>query len=96
MDLDAVLRIRPEVALVDELAHTNVPGSGRHDKRWQDVLDILGGGINIIIVAAVTPGPGTDVLLRRAARIAFQGPGGTRRSPCHRRRHQAASGQERV
>jgi two-component system, OmpR family, sensor histidine kinase KdpD len=40
MDLDAVLRRRPEIALVDELAHTNAPGSGRHDKRWQDVLDI--------------------------------------------------------
>ena len=48
MDLDAVLRRRPEVALVDELAHTNVPGSGWHDKRWQDVLDILGAGINVI------------------------------------------------
>ena len=48
MDLDAVLRRRPEVALVDELAHTNVPGSGRHDKRWQDVLDILGAGIGVI------------------------------------------------
>jgi two-component system, OmpR family, sensor histidine kinase KdpD len=48
MDLDAVLRRRPEVALVDELAHTNVPGSGRHGKRWQDVLDILGAGIDVI------------------------------------------------
>jgi two-component system, OmpR family, sensor histidine kinase KdpD len=48
MDLDAVLRRRPEVALIDELAHTNVPGSGRHDKRWQDVLDILGAGIHVI------------------------------------------------
>jgi two-component system sensor histidine kinase KdpD len=48
MDLDAVLRRRPEVALVDELAHTNVPGSGRHDKRWRDVLDILGAGIDVI------------------------------------------------
>jgi two-component system sensor histidine kinase KdpD len=48
MDLDAVLRRRPEVALVDELAHTNVPGSGRHEKRWQDVLDILGAGIGVI------------------------------------------------
>jgi two-component system, OmpR family, sensor histidine kinase KdpD len=47
MDLDAVLRRRPEVALVDELAHTNVPGSGRR-KRWQDVLDILAAGINVI------------------------------------------------
>jgi two-component system sensor histidine kinase KdpD len=48
MDLGAILRRRPEVALVDELAHTNVPGSGRHDKRWQDVLDILGAGISVI------------------------------------------------
>jgi two-component system sensor histidine kinase KdpD len=48
MDLDAILRRRPEVALVDELAHTNVPGSGRHDKRWQDVLEILGAGIDVI------------------------------------------------
>jgi two-component system, OmpR family, sensor histidine kinase KdpD len=48
MDLDAVLRRRPGVALVDELAHTNVPGSGRHGKRWQDVLDILSAGINVI------------------------------------------------
>jgi two-component system, OmpR family, sensor histidine kinase KdpD len=48
MDLDAVLRRRPEVALVDELAHTNVPGSGPHDKRWQDVLDILDAGIHVI------------------------------------------------
>ena len=48
MDLDAVLRRRPKIALVDELAHTNVPGSGRHDKRWQDVQDILGAGIDVI------------------------------------------------
>jgi two-component system sensor histidine kinase KdpD len=48
MDLDAILRRRPEVALVDELAHTNVPGSGRHDKRWQDVLEILSAGTSVI------------------------------------------------
>jgi two-component system sensor histidine kinase KdpD len=48
MDLDAVLRRRPKIALVDELAHTNVPGSGRHDKRWQDVLELLGAGIDVI------------------------------------------------
>jgi two-component system, OmpR family, sensor histidine kinase KdpD len=48
MDLDAILRRRPGVALVDELAHTNVPGSGPHEKRWQDVLDILGAGIDVI------------------------------------------------
>jgi len=48
MDLDAVLARRPKVALVDELAHTNVPGSGRNEKRWQDVLEILNAGIDVI------------------------------------------------
>jgi two-component system, OmpR family, sensor histidine kinase KdpD len=48
MDLDAVLRRRPGVALIDELAHTNVPGSGRNGKRWQDIRDILGAGIDVI------------------------------------------------
>src|ERR1700746_1725341 len=40
MDLDAVLARKPEVALVDELAHTNIPGS-RNAKRWQDVEELL-------------------------------------------------------
>jgi two-component system, OmpR family, sensor histidine kinase KdpD len=53
LDVDAILRRRPEVALVDELAHTNVPGSGRHDKRWQDVLEILGAGISVITTVNV-------------------------------------------
>ena len=48
MDLEALLRRRPEVALVDELAHTNVPGAGPHEKRYQDVLDILSAGIDVI------------------------------------------------
>src|SRR5215469_15986853 len=48
MDLDAVVARRPEVALIDELAHTNVPGSGRHEKRWEDVLEILDNGIAVI------------------------------------------------
>jgi two-component system sensor histidine kinase KdpD len=48
MDLGAVLRRRPDIALVDELAHTNVPGSGQNEKRWQDVMDILGAGISVI------------------------------------------------
>ena len=48
MDLDAVLARHPQVALVDELAHTNVPGSGRHAKRWEDVLELLDNGINVI------------------------------------------------
>ena len=46
MDLDAVLARRPEVALVDELAHTNAPGS-RHEKRWQDVEELLVAGIDV-------------------------------------------------
>jgi two-component system, OmpR family, sensor histidine kinase KdpD len=48
MDLDGVLRRNPGVALADELAHTNVPGSGRNAKRWQDVLDLLDAGIDVI------------------------------------------------
>jgi two-component system sensor histidine kinase KdpD len=47
MDLDAVLARRPQVALVDELAHTNVPGS-RYAKRYQDVEELLRAGINVI------------------------------------------------
>ncbi|MFG2919858.1 histidine kinase, partial [Kitasatospora sp. NPDC048298] len=43
MDLDGVLARRPSVVLVDELAHTNVPG-GRHAKRWQDVEELLAAG----------------------------------------------------
>ena len=53
MDLDAVLARTPEVALVDELAHTNVPGSGRHEKRWQDVIELLDAGINVITTVNV-------------------------------------------
>ena len=47
MDVDAILRRRPQVALVDELAHTNVPGS-RHEKRYQDVLQLLDSGISVL------------------------------------------------
>ncbi|MEV0410712.1 sensor histidine kinase KdpD [Streptomyces sp. NPDC050448] len=47
MDVDAVLARRPAVALVDELAHTNVPGS-RNPKRWQDVEELLQAGIDVV------------------------------------------------
>ncbi|OCC11293.1 sensor histidine kinase KdpD [Streptomyces sp. PTY087I2] len=47
MDMDAVLARAPEVALVDELPHTNVPGS-RNTKRWQDVEELLAAGIDVI------------------------------------------------
>ena len=47
MDIDTILLQKPQVVLVDELAHTNVPGS-RNEKRWQDVLDIIDNNINVI------------------------------------------------
>jgi two-component system sensor histidine kinase KdpD len=46
LDLDAVLERRPQLALVDELAHTNAPGA-RHPKRWQDVAELLDAGIDV-------------------------------------------------
>ncbi len=52
MDVDAVIARRPQVALVDELAHTNVPGA-RNGKRWQDVLLLLDEGINVITAVNV-------------------------------------------
>src|SRR4051812_14821241 len=47
IDLDAVLRRRPQVVLVDEYAHTNAPGS-RNEKRWQDVEELLDAGIEVV------------------------------------------------
>jgi two-component system, OmpR family, sensor histidine kinase KdpD len=47
MDLDAILERKPEVVLIDELAHTNVPGS-RNPKRYQDVQDVLAAGVHVI------------------------------------------------
>src|SRR3982750_3002647 len=52
MDLDAILERRPTVCLVDELAHTNAPGS-RHGKRYQDVEDLLRAGIHVITTVNV-------------------------------------------
>ncbi len=46
MDLDAVLDKKPNIVLVDEFAHTNVPGS-RHEKRWQDINELLDAGIDV-------------------------------------------------
>jgi len=47
MDLNAIINMHPEVVVVDELAHTNIEGS-KNEKRWQDVVDILNAGINVI------------------------------------------------
>jgi two-component system sensor histidine kinase KdpD len=47
MDMQAVINLRPEVVVVDELAHTNIESS-KNEKRWQDVMEILDAGINVI------------------------------------------------
>lgn len=47
LDVQAVINLRPEVVIVDELAHTNIEGS-KNEKRWQDVMEILDAGINVI------------------------------------------------
>src|SRR5476649_1219064 len=52
MDLNAILNLRPEVVVVDELAHSNIEGS-QNEKRWQDVRDILNAGINVISVVNI-------------------------------------------
>ncbi|MEU6233753.1 sensor histidine kinase KdpD [Kitasatospora sp. NPDC047058] len=52
MDLDTVIARKPAVVLVDELAHTNIPG-GRHAKRWQDVEELLDAGIDVITTVNV-------------------------------------------
>lgn len=87
MDLDAVIARRPQLVLVDELAHTNVPGS-RHAKRWQDVLELLDAGIDVYtalnvqhvesrkeyveqITGITVRETVPDTLLQRAAQIIF-------------------------
>ena len=47
LDVPAILTLRPEIVIIDELAHTNIEGSN-NEKRWQDVMDILDAGINVI------------------------------------------------
>lgn len=47
MDLQAIISLRPEIVIVDELAHSNIEGS-KNEKRWQDVMEILDAGINVI------------------------------------------------
>jgi len=47
LDVQAILLMQPNVVLIDELAHSNIPGS-KNEKRWQDVLDVLDAGINVI------------------------------------------------
>jgi two-component system, OmpR family, sensor histidine kinase KdpD len=85
LDLDAILKRKPQLVLIDELAHTNIPGS-RHPKRWQDVIEIIESGIDVFttmnvqhlesrkeIVEAITGIPVRetvpDLILERATQI---------------------------
>lgn len=65
MDLDAVLVRKPEVAVVDELAHANAPGS-RNEKRWQDVLDLLAAGISVMTAVNVQHLEGVQDVVKSA------------------------------
>ncbi len=47
LDVQAILLLHPEVVVIDELAHSNIPGS-KNEKRWQDVIDVLDAGIDVI------------------------------------------------
>jgi two-component system, OmpR family, sensor histidine kinase KdpD len=68
MDLEAVLSRRPEVVLVDELAHTNVPGS-RNSKRWQDVDEILAAGISVMAAMNVQHLESVEEVVRSATGV---------------------------
>src|SRR5437016_10725028 len=71
MDLDAVLRRKPQVALVDEIPHTNAPGS-RNRKRYQDVLALLDAGINVIGALNVQHLESLNDLIERATNVAVR------------------------
>ena len=68
MDLDAIIARRPRLALVDELAHTNVPGS-RHDKRWQDVGELLADGIDVYSTLNIQHLESLNDVVARIARV---------------------------
>jgi two-component system sensor histidine kinase KdpD len=71
LDLDAILRRRPTVVLVDELAHTNVPGS-RHPKRYQDVEELLDSGIDVYTTMNVQHFESLNDVVERITRIRMQ------------------------
>jgi two-component system sensor histidine kinase KdpD len=71
MDVDAIVARRPQVAIVDELAHTNVPGSS-HAKRWEDVRFLLDEGINVISAMNVQHLESLNDVLERELAIAVR------------------------
>src|SRR5258708_11085589 len=68
MDVDAIIARKPDVVIVDELAHTNAPGS-RHPKRYQDVEEIVGTGINVITAVNIQHVESLNALMRRVTGI---------------------------
>ena len=71
LDVDAVIARRPEIALVDELAHTNVPGS-QHPKRWQDVEAIRDAGIDVVTTVNVQHIESLNAVVEKITGIAQQ------------------------
>ena len=71
MDIDGLLARRPEVAIVDELAHTNVPGS-RNEKRWQDVEELLAAGIDVLSTVNVQHLQSLNDVVERITGVAQQ------------------------
>lgn len=71
MDLDAVLARHPEIAIVDELAHTNAPGS-RNPKRWQDVDELLDVGISVITAVNIQHIESLNLVVERITGVRVQ------------------------
>ena len=71
LDVDAILRRRPAVVLVDELAHTNAPGS-RHPKRYQDIEELLGNGIDVYTTVNVQHFESLNDVVEKITRIRMQ------------------------
>jgi two-component system, OmpR family, sensor histidine kinase KdpD len=68
MDVDAIVARKPEVAVVDELAHTNVPGS-KHPKRYQDAEELIGAGINVITAMNIQHVESLNPLMKRVTGV---------------------------
>ena len=71
MDVQAIINLRPEVVIVDELAHTNIEGS-KNEKRWQDVFEILEAGINVISAVNIQHIESLNEDVKRITNVAVQ------------------------